>query len=420
MDKDIAISLKNVSKTFKIREDAKFTLRSLFASFFNQGKTRRFKALNNINLDIKKGEFVGIIGKNGSGKSTLLKIIAGIYDADKGSSIKVNGKLVPFLELGVGFNLELSGKENVYLNGTILGMTKKFLDQKYEEIVQFAELWDFMEMPVKNYSSGMIVRLAFSIAIQADAEIYILDEILSVGDTGFQKKSLQTIKNMKIRGKTILFVSHSTGAVKEMCDRAILINEHVIQAEGNPEKVTLIYDKLFLSNQNTPIEVKEIDKNNNSIKFSSGGEKAEITSYAFFDHTGKSNMQFETNKEFTIKLQIHLKQAFTNPLMLGIMIKDDDKHQLFGLHSKFSEPALNIPNLPVGSIVEIICKSKVDLNQGNYLVSFVISELFDKAPYYDFEDLHHLVNYETISVFSDKFGWGKIPNNPQFSLNIIK
>jgi len=417
---DIAISLKNLSKTFYIHEDPKYTLRSLFANFFRQGKTKRFTALDNISLDIKQGEFVGVIGKNGSGKSTLLKLIAGIYNPDKGSKITVNGKLVPFLELGVGFNPELTGRENVYLNGTILGMTRSFLDQKYREIIDFAELWDFEDMPVKNYSSGMVVRLAFSIAIQADADIYILDEILSVGDAGFQKKSLQTIRNMKKRGKTILFVSHSIAAVKEFCDRAILIHEHKIREEGAPEQVALAYERLFLTSQAKPVEVKDTVKTDTSIKFSIGGEKARILNYSFHNDKGEGTMQLEANKEFTVKVQVQLNHKFDYPLMLGVMIKDDEQHQLLGLHSKLNDTPLDIPQLPEGSIVEITCKSNLPLTQGSYLVSFRLAQLFDKPPYYDFEDLHTLNNYETLSIFSLKPKWGRVYNEASFSLEVIK
>ncbi len=245
---NLAIEVKDLSKTFHIVEDRKETLKALVSAFFKQGRTRSFKALDDINFNVRKGEFVGVIGRNGSGKSTLLKIIAGIYNPDPKSKVVVHGRLVPFLELGVGFNADLSGKENIYLNGTILGMTKKFLDQKFDEIVEFAELQEFIETPVKNYSSGMQVRLAFAVAIQTDADIFILDEVLAVGDAGFQQKSMAKIKELKTKGKTVLFVSHSMHLVKTICDRAILIDNHMIKADGNPETVTKIYEKMF--NQN--------------------------------------------------------------------------------------------------------------------------------------------------------------------------
>lgn len=228
-----AIQVTNLSKTFYIAYDKKFSLKSLAANFFKQGKIKPFEILQNINFEIDKGDFVGIIGRNGSGKSTLLKLIAGIYWPNRGSKIKIQGRMVPFLELGVGFNPELTGRENIYLNGTILGMTRQYLKYKFDDIVEFAELKDFIEMPVKNYSSGMMVRLAFSIAIQADADIYILDEILGVGDAAFQKKSIGVIKKFIEEGKTILYVSHSMDSIKEYCNKILWIKNGHLEYFGN-------------------------------------------------------------------------------------------------------------------------------------------------------------------------------------------
>lgn len=236
-----SVELKNVSKTFMIRGNRKDTLRSLFSGLFNQGKSDRLQVLKNVTADIYQGDFVGIIGQNGSGKSTLLKMLAGIYAPDKGSSIKVHGRIVPFLELGVGFNPELSGRENVFLNGTILGMTKKYLDEKYDEIVEFAELKEFMNMPVKNYSSGMMVRLAFSIAIKSDAEIFILDEVFAVGDVEFQRKSVDVVTEFGKQGKTIIFVSHDLEEIETYCNKAMWINNGTLEFYGDSTEAVKRY-----------------------------------------------------------------------------------------------------------------------------------------------------------------------------------
>lgn len=228
-----AIKIQNLTKTFYIFEDPKFTLKSLFNSFLRQGKTRKFKALDNVNLEIYKGEFFGFIGHNGSGKSTLLKIIAGIYSGDKGSNVDYYGKLVPFLELGVGFNAELTGRENVFLNGTILGMSIAYLRKKFDEIVEFSGIGEYINMPVKNYSSGMQIRLAFSIAIQSDADIYLLDEVFGVGDIEFQKKSLAEIVRLKKEGKTVILVSHSPETLKTHCDRVCIMKKGQVYEIGN-------------------------------------------------------------------------------------------------------------------------------------------------------------------------------------------
>lgn len=181
------------------------------------------------------------MGRNGSGKSTLLKILAGIYSPTSGS-VKIKGKMVPFLELGVGFNSELSGRENVFLNGIILGLPKSFLKEKYNDIVEFAELEKFMDMPLKNYSSGMQVRLAFSIAIMADADIYILDEVLAVGDIEFQKKCFDIFREYKKREKTIILVTHSSASVKDFCNRAVFLKNGIFQVEGSVDEVVKAYE----------------------------------------------------------------------------------------------------------------------------------------------------------------------------------
>lgn len=247
--KDLIINVQNISKTFLIAEDKKESLKSVFVSIMNQNKTKKFKAVNDVSFQVNRGEFVGIVGKNGSGKSTLLKLLAGIYEPDKGGELGIGGKVIPFLELGVGFNPELTGKENVFLNGTILGMTNKFIREKYQEIVEFAELQDFMNMPVKNYSSGMKVRLAFSVAVLAEADIYILDEIFSVGDASFRQKSSQVMENFAKAGKTIIYVSHNLSGVEKYCSRAIWINKGRIIKDGDTKEVVDAFREFILPQQ---------------------------------------------------------------------------------------------------------------------------------------------------------------------------
>jgi len=241
------IKVKNVKKTFLLPKDKNNSIKRKITQIFKR-KQKGYDiqhTLKDISFEVKKGEFFGILGRNGSGKSTLLKIIAEIYRPTAGS-VSIKGKLVPFIELGVGFNPELSGRENVYLNGSLLGFSKKEMDARYESIVQFAELEKFMEQKLKNYSSGMKVRLAFSVAVQADADILLLDEVLAVGDAAFQKKCYDYFKSLKEQKKTIVFVSHNMNAVRDYCDRAILIENGRITHEGDPEAVTSEYLKLFV------------------------------------------------------------------------------------------------------------------------------------------------------------------------------
>jgi ABC-2 type transport system ATP-binding protein len=231
--------VKNVSKTFRLPHERHSSLKQAFLNLHKRNY-ENFHVLNDISFDVKDGEFFGIVGRNGSGKSTLLKLIAGIYTPTQGS-IKVNGRLTPFIELGVGFNMELTGRENVFLNGAILGLTQKEINAKYDEIVAFAELERFMDQKLKNYSSGMQVRLAFSIAIQAKTGILMLDEVLAVGDSNFQKKCFDVFKNIKKEGRTVILVTHDMGAVQEYCDRAMMIQEGKIVVIGKPREVALRY-----------------------------------------------------------------------------------------------------------------------------------------------------------------------------------
>lgn len=241
---DIAVSVKNVSKKFKIPINGKKeTLQERFVNPFHKTKYVEFHALNNLSFDVKKNEFFSVIGPNGTGKSTLLKIVSGIYIPDSGKVV-VNGTLVPFLELGVGFNPELTARENVYLNGTILGLTKKEVDEYIDEIFKFAELTEFVNLPVKNFSSGMAVRLAFSIAIKVKSDILVLDEVLAVGDGEFQKKCFNYFDSI-IGTKTILFVSHGLDAVKKYSDRVLWLKEDKTYEIGDPTEIVNKYSKTF-------------------------------------------------------------------------------------------------------------------------------------------------------------------------------
>lgn len=243
-EQEPVIKIKNLKKSFFLPHERHDSLVEFMSNPLRIFKPagEQFTVLKDIDLEVYKGEFLGIMGRNGSGKSTLLKILAGIYEPT-GGSVKVKGRVVPFLELGVGFNAELSGRENVFLNGIILGMSREKLKQKYDEIVAFAELEKFMDMPLKNYSSGMQVRLAFSIAIMADADIYILDEVLAVGDVEFQKKCFDVFRNYKEQKKTVILVTHAAGSVKDFCTRAVFLKDGVFQVQGDVDEVIKAYEQ---------------------------------------------------------------------------------------------------------------------------------------------------------------------------------
>ena len=240
-DKQIAVKVDHVSKYFKLPTEATNSLRTAMVNRFKGIKGYKEQhVLKDISFEVEKGDFFGILGRNGSGKSTLLKIISEIYVPEKGS-VTIDGKLVSFIELGVGFNPELTGRENVYMNGAMLGFSTAEIDAMYDDIVDFAELHDFMNQKLKNYSSGMQVRLAFSVAIKAQGDILILDEVLAVGDEAFQRKCNDYFQERKKSGKTTILVTHDMGAVKKYCNKAVLIENGLVKAIGSPENVANQY-----------------------------------------------------------------------------------------------------------------------------------------------------------------------------------
>jgi ABC-type polysaccharide/polyol phosphate transport system ATPase subunit len=266
MNNDIAIKVEHVSKIFKIPHEQRNTIRERITGFRKKTTYELFKALEDVSFEIRKGEFFGIIGRNGSGKSTLLKILAGIYTPDSGS-IQVNGEISPFLELGVGFNPELSGKDNIYLNGTILGLTKKEIDKKYHQIVEFSELERFINLKVKNYSSGMQVRLAFSVSIYANKEILLMDEVLAVGDINFQSKCISEFIKFKEAGKTVVLITHDTGTVQRYCDRVMFLRNGNIAQIGDSSEVTSAYIYQNMSDEEKRLkEIKEEEENKSKKK----------------------------------------------------------------------------------------------------------------------------------------------------------
>ena len=240
----VVISVKHLHKSFKLPTERAWGLKQ---AIFNRLKGikgyKELKVLNGISFDIHQNEFVGIVGRNGSGKSTLLKTLAKIYFPEKGS-VEINGTLVPFIELGVGFNPELSGRENIYLNGALLGFSNKEMDAMYDEIVDFAELREFMDQKLKNYSSGMQVRLAFSIAIRAKGDILLLDEVLAVGDAAFQQKCADYFASIKGK-QTVILVTHDMGNICKYCTRAILIEKGRIELDGEPSTIAKAYNNLW-------------------------------------------------------------------------------------------------------------------------------------------------------------------------------
>ena len=315
MSDRVAISVKNVKKDFILPHEKVSSIKSGVVNVFkSKNKTTQTQhALRGVSFEVKQGEFFGILGRNGSGKSTLLKILAEIYQPTRGK-VGVHGKLVPFIELGVGFNPELTGRENVYLNGALLGFSKKEIDERYQDIVEFAELEDFMDQKLKNYSSGMQVRLAFSVATRAEADILLVDEVLAVGDADFQRKCYDYFKSLKKSGKTVVFVTHDMGAVKEYCDRAVLISDGKVAQEGVAEDIADEYLKLF--NANKQGKVSDV-----ATRWGAGGVQ--------FDHIKASI----TEESITVDARVTAERSYED-IIVAVRVSDASGKVVAGASTK--------------------------------------------------------------------------------------
>lgn len=248
-----SIEFQNVVQKFRRIRERRDTVREVFAKLVRRRQQLEvFEAVKQVSFLISQGEMVGLIGRNGSGKSTILKIVAGVYAPSEGA-VKVHGTIAPLIELGAGFHHELTGRENILINGLLLGLTKRQIREREESIIEFAELGDFIDSPVKQYSSGMYMRLAFSVATAVDPDILIIDEILSVGDAGFQAKCFDRIERFRAAGKTILFVSHSMDNVRKFCDRVMLIHGGRLVEDGPPDRVIARYGELLGNRMPAPV-----------------------------------------------------------------------------------------------------------------------------------------------------------------------
>jgi ABC-2 type transport system ATP-binding protein len=327
--REIVLSVDHVSKNFHLPHEKSNSIKSTIVNLFKPKDTDVDvqHALKDISFDIKKGEFFGILGRNGSGKSTMLKILAEIYKPTSGT-VETKGKLVPFIELGVGFNPELTGRENVYLNGALLGFSRKEIETRYDDIVKFAELEEFMDQKLKNYSSGMQVRLAFSVATRAEADILLVDEVLAVGDADFQRKCYDYFKSLKKSGKTVVFVTHDMSAVREYCDRAILIKDGKVAHEGLSHEIANEYLKLFNPHDKDIID-SDVD-NSNKRRWGNGIVKVDSVIADLQDD------------ELTVTMKT---KSFNKPIdniVIGFNVKDNEERLITGFSTKIIDPTINI------------------------------------------------------------------------------
>lgn len=293
-DKKVMVSANDIHKEFILPQSKNSSFKQSFVNIVKKNNKVTQKVLDGVSFEVKEGDFFGVVGRNGSGKSTLLKLLAGVYVPTSGE-VKMNGKLTPFIELGVGFNPELSGRDNVFLNGALLGFDRKQMSAMYDDIVDFAELGPFMDQKLKNYSSGMQVRLAFSIAIKAKNDILIFDEVLAVGDEAFQRKCLDTFDKYKATGQTVILVTHSMDTVRHYCNKAILVDKGSIIASGDPNKVADIYSKLNQDAIDASKARKNLGTNNSGIKVALNKAGKKSNSFAVNE---AMQVDLKWNKEF--------------------------------------------------------------------------------------------------------------------------
>lgn len=351
-----AIQVRAVSKTFKLPHEKVSSIKNIFTNAIGYIRKRRTyevqQALSDISFEVKKGEFFGIVGRNGSGKSTLLKMLAGIYQPSKGL-IEISGRLVPFIELGVGFSPELTGRENVFLNGALLGFSKKEITEQYDEIVDFAELEPFMDQKLKNYSSGMQVRLAFSMAVRAKADVLLIDEVLAVGDADFQRKCFDYFKKLKKDKVTVVLVTHDMEAVREYCDRAMLIEKSKIIDIGSTSDIAEKYLKLFSKNS----QQFDNKKSQNSNRWGDGSVISEDISMAVEMDSISINQNIKVNNEL-------------KGFVAGFRLRDSAGKEITGTNTKIE--GVKPPILISGSQASIVWKFPNILSEGNYFVDLAI------------------------------------------------
>lgn len=363
---EVAISVKGVSKDFVLPHEKADSIKSIFVNPFNKNR-RNYEtqhALDNISFDVKKGEFFGIVGRNGSGKSTLLKIIAGIYQPTKGT-ISIDGRLVPFIELGVGFNPELTGRENVYLNGALLGFSEREVDEKYKSIVDFAELERFMDQKLKNYSSGMQVRLAFSVATMlAESDVLLIDEVLAVGDADFQKKCFEYFKKLKKQRKAVIFVTHDMSAVREYCDRAILIDNSKLVFSGNSEQAAQEYTKIFFRS----LEEEQKLEGRQSETVSKWGEGG-VDISGITVSRGSFSVEDEN---ITICYKVTANDKFIDIVNPGFVIKNEQGQAVCGTNTVIADYSKRIDLTDKNRAFEVRWLIPNIFNEGKYTVDAAV------------------------------------------------
>lgn len=374
-----AVIVKDLYKTFKLPHEQHSGFKQLIINVFKRVRGyEKQHVLKDISFEIKKGEFFGIVGRNGSGKSTLLKILAGIYVPDKGL-VQVNGSLTPFIELGVGFNPELTGRENVFLNGALLGFSRSEIEEMYSTIVEFAELEKFMDLKLKNYSSGMQVRLAFSIAIRAKSDILLVDEVLAVGDAAFQSKCFDYFYELKKSDTTVIFVSHDQGSLERFCDRCILLDKGSAVSYGNTKKVLRYYSGIALEN----IEDSETDTKKSKNK-QHKPTQAFIKNTVALNEYGEKKSKFIYGSKIIIEYDIEFLKDTNNPIM-GVTVWKKNVDGAIIATNTLVDGYKDSGLFKKGDNIRLTFKLPAILNNGEYIIEPALANeagtvFFDKQP----------------------------------------
>lgn len=402
-EKQLAISVNQVRKVYKLYDKPSDRMREAFGLLKNRPPKKHY-ALNGVDLQIYKGETVGIIGTNGSGKSTLLKIITGVLNPTEGE-VRVNGRISALLELGAGFNMEYNGIENVYLNGTMMGFSQKEIDAKLPAILEFADIGDYVNQPVKTYSSGMFVRLAFAVAINIEPEILIVDEALSVGDVFFQAKCYHKFEEFKKMGKTIVFVSHDLSSISKYCDRVYLLNKGTLLGEGSPKEMIDAYKRVLVGQYEIPqeeehnlledeeIRAKAAGQNPDLLEY--GTKQAEITEFYITDDRGVRTNALIKGSEFTIHMQVAFYEPLPAPIF-AFSLKNAIGVEITGTNTMVEKAFLD--SVAPGQKKVITFKQKMNLQGGEYLLSLGLTGYNGDT----FEVYHRLYDVLNITVVSDK------------------
>ena len=378
MNKKVAIEVKNLTKVYHLYNSPKDRLKEALNPF-KKSYHHDFYAMSDVSFKIYRGETVGIVGKNGAGKSTLLKMITGVLTPSSGK-IKTYGKISSLLELGAGFNPEMSGLENIYLNGTLMGYSKEEMEEKVDAILEFADIGKFIQQPVKMYSSGMFARLAFSVSINVDPDILIVDEALSVGDMAFQMKCYKKFQEFQEQNKTILFVTHALDTVIRYCNRGIVIDSGKLVFDNSPKEAVDVFKKILTNRyyDDTKIKEQEIEEQKEPTKLLKdnfgqnkeldiyGNGKADIIDYGITDNKGNPSSILDYNKEFNIIMKIRFNEDLEDPIF-AFTIKDTKGLEITGTNTMMKHTLTG--TYKSGDIITVTFSQKANLQIGKYALS---------------------------------------------------